>query len=85
MMKIYHEKTSDELHIPMNMSKLTFNNYEEAPIITTHKTSSSNNETSILKIRSIRDLYEATNELHLVCLMAQGDNISFEEAIVDDK
>jgi hypothetical protein len=66
---------SDEMHIPMNMPKSTFNNHEEAPIITTHEESSSDDETPTQKIRSIRDLYEVTSELHLVCLMAQDDNI----------
>ncbi|KAJ4781946.1 polyprotein [Rhynchospora pubera] len=37
------------------------------------------------KTRSMQDLYEETSELHLVCLLAQGENISFEEAIKDDK
>jgi hypothetical protein len=85
MMEIYHEKASDEMHIPMNMSKSTFNNHEEAPTITTHEASLSDNETPTLKTRSIRHLYETTSELYLVCLMAQCDNIFFEEAIVDGK
>jgi hypothetical protein len=85
MVKIYHEKVSDEMHIPMNMPKLIFNNYEDAPTITTHEASSSDDETPTPKTRSIHDLYETTSELHLVCFMTQGDNISFEEAVVDDK
>jgi Reverse transcriptase (RNA-dependent DNA polymerase) len=55
------------------------------PSITSHEASSSDDEMRTPKTRSIHDLYEATSELHLVCLLAQGDNISFEEAIKDDK
>jgi hypothetical protein len=85
MVKIYHKKASDEMHIPMNMPKSTFNNHEEKPTITTHEASSSDDEAPTPKIKSICDLYEATSELHMVCLMAQGDNISFEDEVLDDK
>jgi hypothetical protein len=61
------------------------NNDEDVSPITSHETSSSDDETRTPKTRSIHDLYETTSELHLVCLLAQGDNISFEEAIKDDK
>jgi transposase InsO family protein len=35
--------------------------------------------------RILRDLYEATSELHLVCLLAEGENIEFEQAVNDNK
>ena len=37
------------------------------------------------KMRSLRVLYDSTNEVHLVCLMADAENISFEEAVRDTK
>ena len=37
------------------------------------------------KMRSLRDLYDSTNEVHLVCLLADAENISFEEAVRDKK
>ena len=37
------------------------------------------------KMRSFRVLYDSTNEVHLVCLMADAENISFEEAVRDTK
>jgi hypothetical protein len=80
MKETFHEK-APEMHSPVN---IPLNNHEEVPP-TTHDASSSDDEARPLKIRSIRDLYEATSELHLVCLLAQGDNISFEEAVIDDK
>jgi hypothetical protein len=64
---------------------ISCNNDEDVPPITPHEASSSDDEMRTPKIRSIHDLYETTSELHLVCLLAQGDNISFEEAIKDDK
>jgi hypothetical protein len=82
IMEIYHEKTRDEIHTSMS---IPYNNDEDVPPITPHEASSSDDETKTSKIRSIHELYEVTNELHLVCLLAQGDNISFEEAIKDDK
>jgi hypothetical protein len=37
------------------------------------------------KIRSLRDIYEVINELHLVCLLADADDITFEQAVKDEK
>ncbi|KAE8721174.1 hypothetical protein F3Y22_tig00016637pilonHSYRG00095 [Hibiscus syriacus] len=37
------------------------------------------------KIRSLQDLYYSTNEVNLVCLLADAENISFEEALRDKK
>ena len=37
------------------------------------------------KMRSLRDLYDSTDEVHLVCLLADAENISFEEAVRDTK
>ena len=36
-------------------------------------------------MRSLRDLYDSTNEVHLVCLLADVENIRFEEAVRDKK
>jgi hypothetical protein len=65
MMKTIHEKARNEMHSPMIIPP---NNHKETPTSTTHKASLSDDEARPLKIRSIRDLYEATNELHLVSL-----------------
>ena len=37
------------------------------------------------KMRSLQDLYDSTNEVHLVCLLADAENISFKEAVRDTK
>eukprot|EP00250_Pteridium_aquilinum_P008869 c18273_g1_i1 orf=116-460(+) len=37
------------------------------------------------RMRSLQDLYESTNELHLVCLLADAESIIFEEAVRDKK
>ncbi|GJW86882.1 retrovirus-related pol polyprotein from transposon TNT 1-94 [Tanacetum coccineum] len=36
-------------------------------------------------MRSLQDLYESTNEMHFVCLLADSESIKFEEAIRDKK
>jgi hypothetical protein len=33
------------------------------------------------RFRDLRDLYETTGEVHLVCLLADTETISFEEAV----
>ena len=37
------------------------------------------------KMRSLRDLYDSTNEVHLICLLEDAENISFEEEVRDKK
>jgi hypothetical protein len=37
------------------------------------------------KIRSLQDIYESTNELHLVCLLADAEDITFEQTVKDEK
>ena len=37
------------------------------------------------KMRSLRYLYDSTNEVHLVCLLVDTENISFEETVQDKK
>jgi hypothetical protein len=37
------------------------------------------------KMRSLQDLYDSTNEVHLVCLLVDAENISFEETVRDKK
>ena len=36
-------------------------------------------------MRSLRDLYDSTNEVHLVCLLADAENINFEKTVRDKK
>ena len=36
-------------------------------------------------MQSLRDLYDSTNEVLLLCLLADAENISFEEAARDKK
>jgi hypothetical protein len=37
------------------------------------------------RFQDLRDLYETTGEVHLVCLLADAEAISFEETIRDPK
>ena len=36
-------------------------------------------------MRNLQDLYDSTNEVHLVCLIADAENNIFEEAVRDQK
>ena len=36
-------------------------------------------------MRSLRDLYDSTNEVHLKCLLTDAENIRFEEGVRDKK
>ena len=36
-------------------------------------------------MQSLRDLYDSIDEVHLVCLLVDAENISFEEAVRDTK
>lgn len=36
-------------------------------------------------MRSLQDLYDLKNEVHLVCLLEDTENISFEEELRDKK
>lgn len=58
-----------------------------APIITptTPQVSDDEEEPSQPRMRSLQDLYDSTNEVHLVCLLADSEDISFEEAVRDKK
>ena len=37
------------------------------------------------RMRRLQDIYESTNEMHLVCLLADAEIITFEEAVRDEK
>ena len=37
------------------------------------------------RIRTIQELYESTKQVHVVCLLAGSKNITFEEAVQDEK
>jgi hypothetical protein len=58
-----------------------------APIITptSPPTSDDEGESRHPRMRSLQDLYESTNEVHLVCLLVDAENITFEEAVRDKK
>jgi Reverse transcriptase (RNA-dependent DNA polymerase) len=54
-------------------------------IPTNSETTDNEDEPRQQKMRSLQDLYDSTNEVHLVCLLADAENISFEEAVRDKK
>ncbi|GJY55771.1 retrovirus-related pol polyprotein from transposon TNT 1-94 [Tanacetum coccineum] len=50
-------------------------------------TTNSKNEDELVQqqTRSLQDLYESTTEMHLVCLVENTENITFEESIISKK
>jgi len=37
------------------------------------------------RTQSLQDIYNTTNEVHVVCLLAESKDVRFEEAVVDEK
>ena len=37
------------------------------------------------RTRSLQDIYKTTNEVHVVCLLAESEDVRFEKAVVDEK
>ncbi|GJZ91815.1 retrovirus-related pol polyprotein from transposon TNT 1-94 [Tanacetum coccineum] len=66
-----NEHDAREVSIPVALSDpvvvITYSDNEDEPIQQ--------------RTRSLQDLYESTTEMHLVCLVADTENITFEEAI----
>jgi len=54
-------------------------------IRTNSETADDEDEPRQPKMRSLQDLYDSTNEVHLVCIVADAENISFKEAVRDKK
>ncbi|KAL4376447.1 hypothetical protein GQ457_02G008830 [Hibiscus cannabinus] len=52
---------------------------------TTTTTTDDEDESRQPRMRSLQDLYDSTDEVHLVCLLSDAENISFEEAMRDEK
>ena len=49
------------------------------------ETSDDEDEPRQPKMRSLQDLYDSTNEAHLICLLSDSENVCFEEAVRDKR
>jgi Reverse transcriptase (RNA-dependent DNA polymerase) len=47
--------------------------------------SNDEDEPMTAKTRNLREIYEATSELHLVCILADAKDITFEQSVKDEK
>ena len=72
-------------HEEMQKATSTITTTTSTQAETSSPLSDNEDEPRIPKTRSLRDLYEATNELHLVCLLADAEDITFEQAVKDEK
>ncbi|WVY91926.1 hypothetical protein V8G54_037440 [Vigna mungo] len=41
--------------------------------------------TKTTEMRSLQEIYDTTNEVHVVCLLADSENLSFEKAVQEEK
>nr|KYP31898.1 Retrovirus-related Pol polyprotein from transposon TNT 1-94 [Cajanus cajan] len=65
------EETSSEVVMP--------------PISTTTELSKDESEPQQPRIRSLQEIYNTTNEVHVVCLLADSEDLNFEKAVQDEK
>jgi hypothetical protein len=73
-----------------NQNEITHEEAEpliSTPIITStsHSTFDDEDEPIQPRTRSLQDLYESTSEVHLVCILVDAQNITFEEAVRNKK
>jgi len=38
-----------------------------------------------VRTRSLQDIYNTTNEVHVVCLLTDSEDVNFEEAMMNEK
>ncbi|KAJ3691578.1 hypothetical protein LUZ61_020742 [Rhynchospora tenuis] len=80
------EKSHDvEKKVQIIANSTSTNTTNRAEPSSSSSASSSDDEARTSRTRTLQDLYEATSELHLVCLLANAENITFEEAVQEKK
>ncbi|KAJ3701279.1 hypothetical protein LUZ61_004984 [Rhynchospora tenuis] len=80
------EKSHDvEKEVQLIANSTSTNTTNRADPSSSLSASSSDDEVRTPRTRTLQDLYEATSELHLVCLLADDENITFEEAVQEKK
>jgi hypothetical protein len=76
------EKEATTIIISTSISTTTSTTSQAEPSLSL---SDEEDESRIPKIRNLQDIYEAKNELHLVCLLADAEDITFEQTVKDKK
>jgi hypothetical protein len=76
------EKEATSTIIPTPTSTTTSTTSQDEP---SSPLSDDEDEPRTPKTRNLREIYGATSELHLVCLLADTDDITFEQAVKDEK
>jgi hypothetical protein len=66
-------------------SSTTTTTSSEIEIARSPQTTDDEEEPRQPKMRSLRDLYDSTSEVHLICFLVDAENISFEEAVKNEK
>jgi len=50
-----------------------------------HEVSDKGEESLQVRTRSLQDIYNTTNEVHVVCLLTDSEDVNFEEAMMNEK
>nr|KYP36117.1 Retrovirus-related Pol polyprotein from transposon TNT 1-94 [Cajanus cajan] len=64
-------ETSSDIVVPSTTTTTEFSDEESKP--------------QQPRMRSLREIYDTTNEVHVVCLLADSEDLSFEKAVQDEK
>jgi len=55
------------------------------PAVRDHETSDEEDEPLQPRARSLQDIYNSTDEVHVVCFLADSEDLNFEEAVQEEK
>ena len=55
------------------------------PVVRDHETSDEEDEPLQPRARSLQDIYNSTDEVHVVCFLADSKDLSFEEVVQEEK
>lgn len=78
-------KNSSEVIVERGESSTTSTTNLEIEIARSPQTTDNEEEPRQPKMRSMQDLYDSTSEVHLICLLADAEIITFEKAVRNEK
>ena len=78
-------KNSSEVIVERGESSTTSTTSSQIEIVRSPQTTDDEEEPRKPKMRSLQELYDSISEVHFICLLADAENISFEEAVKNEK
>ena len=58
---------------------------DKPPVVRDHKTYDEEDEPLQPRARSLQDIYNSTDEVHVVCFLVDSEDLSFEKAVQEEK